>query len=174
MENGKKLMGLTSDDVETIIRDHYNEIFKYCFWRVHEYADAEDLTQETFMKFIEYLPQYHDQGKPKALLYTLARNLCINWNKKSKSIPLTNFMESTANCEMTDETEGILNRLDMHNYMNELPEELQEVLLLRYFEELKVSEIAKVLSISRFSVMYRIRIAKNELKIKMRDGQNEQ
>lgn len=41
------------------------------------------------------------------------------------------------------------------------------MLFLRYFEELQIGEIAKILDISRFSVMYRIRIATNRLKSKM-------
>ena len=50
----KKLIDLTSNDVEIIIRNNYDDIFKYCFWKVRDYTDAEDLTQDTFMKFIEY------------------------------------------------------------------------------------------------------------------------
>ena len=39
----KKLIDLTSNDVEIIIRNNYDDIFKYCFWKVRDYTDAEDL-----------------------------------------------------------------------------------------------------------------------------------
>ncbi len=176
MENRKSLIDLTPDDVETIIRNNYDDIFKYCFWRIREFADAEDaedLTQETFMKFIEYLPKYQEYGKPKALLYTIARNLCINWRKKSNAIVLTADYDETIANEIIDETEDVLNRLELHNYINKLPAELQEVLFLRYFEGLQVGEIAKILNISRFSVMYRIRTAITNLKTKMGEFNDE-
>ena len=166
MENRKKLIELTSDDVETIIRDNYDDIFKYCFWRIREYADAEDMTQETFMKFIEYIPKYHEYGKPKALLYTIARNLCANW-RKNKAMHLTPITDEIIAKESVDETDDLLNSLDLHNQINKLPAEQQEVLFLRYFEDLQIGEIAKILGISRFSVMYRMRIATNNLKKKM-------
>lgn len=91
----KKLIDLTSNDVEIIIRNNYDDIFKYCFWKVRDYTDAEDLTQDTFMKFIEYIPKYQEYGKPKALLYTIARNLCFNWTKKKKIINITSFEEES-------------------------------------------------------------------------------
>ena len=51
----KKLIDLTSNDVEIIIRNNYDDIFKYCFWKVRDYTDAEDLTQDTFMKYQSFV-----------------------------------------------------------------------------------------------------------------------
>ena len=163
----KKLIDLTSNDVEIIIRNNYDDIFKYCFWKVRDYTDAEDLTQDTFMKFIEYIPKYQEYGKPKALLYTIARNLCFNWTKKKKIINITSFEEESIATRAADEIDKMIDSFELHNYINELSAEQQEVLFLRYFEELQIGEIAKILDISRFSVMYRIRIATNRLKSKM-------
>ena len=55
------------------------------FENIYEKAEKakQDLTQETFLKFVQGISTYLDQGKPKALLYTIARNLCINWHKKA-------------------------------------------------------------------------------------------
>lgn len=163
----KKLIDLTSNDVEIIIRNNYDDIFKYCFWKVRDYTDAEDLTQDTFMKFIEYIPKYQEYGKHKALLYTIARNLCFNWTKKKKIINITSFEEESIATRAADEIDKMIDSFELHNYINELSAEQQEVLFLRYFEELQIGEIAKILDISRFSVMYRIRIATNRLKSKM-------
>ena len=68
--------------MEEIIGEYYDDIYKYCYWRIKNSTEAQDITQETFLRFMQNLSTYIDMGKPKALLYTIARNLCINWQKK--------------------------------------------------------------------------------------------
>ena len=169
MADGIKLSELSADEIEEIIRENYADIFKYCFWRIKRQADAEDLTQETFLRFIDNLPNYSDRGKPKALLYTIARNLCINWHKQIKPLSLSD--EEIENLQLSvevDETDGIANRLTLHKYIGELPKEQQEILMLRYYQELQINEIAQVFGVSRFAVMYQLRKATKTLQRRMR------
>lgn len=170
MADEEKLSELSADDIEEIIRENYADIFRYCFWRTKQRSDAEDLTQETFLCFINSLSHYSDRGKPKALLYTIARNLCINWHKRMKPLPLSDeTLENISFVEADKEVE-IANRLTLHKYMNQLPKDQQEILLLRYYLELQVNEIAKTLGISRFAVMYRLRTAMKNLRQDIRKG----
>lgn len=170
MADEEKLSELSADDIEEIIRENYADIFRYCFWRTKQQSDAEDLTQETFLRFINSLSHYSDRGKPKALLYTIARNLCINWHKRMKPLPLSDeTLENISFVEADKEVE-IANRLTLHKYMNQLPKDQQEILLLRYYLELQVNEIAKTLGISRFAVMYRLRTAMKNLRQDIRKG----
>ena len=170
MADEEKLSELSADDIEEIIRGNYADIFRYCFWRTKQRSDAEDLTQETFLCFINSLSHYSDRGKPKALLYTIARNLCINWHKRMKPLPLSDeTLENISFVEADKEVE-IANRLTLHKYMNQLPKDQQEILLLRYYLELQVNEIAKTLGISRFAVMYRLRTAMKNLRQAIRKG----
>ena len=87
--------------------------------------------------------------------------------KQKKIINITSFEEESIATRAADEIDKMIDSFELHNYINELSAEQQEVLFLRYFEELQIGEIAKILDISRFSVMYRIRIATNRLKSKM-------
>ena len=170
MADEEKLSELSADDIEEMIRENYADIFRYCFWRTKQRSDAEDLTQETFLCFINSLSHYSDRGKPKALLYTIARNLCINWHKRMKPLPLSDeTLENISFVEADKEVE-IANRLTLHKYMNQLPKDQQEILLLRYYLELQVNEIAKTLGISRFAVMYRLRTAMKNLRKDIRKG----
>ena len=57
------------------IGEQYEKIYRYCYLRVHHREIAEDLTQETFLRFLER-PQYHDQEKALRYLYVIAKNLC--------------------------------------------------------------------------------------------------
>lgn len=167
MAGGKRLSDLTAEDVENIILNYYDDIYKYCYWKVKNCSDAEDLTQETFLRFVQVFSNYSEQGKPKALLYTIARNLCINWYKRAKSLPLSEMQEMLS---AESEAEQLENRIALEQCMKELSFEQQEVLLLRYGQELQVNEISKVMGISRFAVMYRIKTAINILNQKLRKG----
>ena len=168
MADGIKLSELSADEIEEIIRENYADIFKYCFWRIKQHSDAEDITQDTFLRFIDNLPNYSDRGKPKALLYTIARNLCINWHYQTKPMFLSDevidYLQFSAE---TDDEAEIDNRLTLHKYISELPKEHQEILMLRYFQELQINEIAQVLGMSRFAVMYRLRTAMKILRRRM-------
>lgn len=59
------------------LEEYYNNIYRYCYLHTQNRHTAEDLTQETFLKFLE-TSNYQDRGKPLAFLYTIARNLCID------------------------------------------------------------------------------------------------
>lgn len=167
MITGRKISELTAADVESIILDHYDDIYKYCYWKVKNRSDAEDLTQETFLKFVHTLSDYSEQGKPKALLYTIARNLCINWYKQARMLPLSDIGEISS---VRPETERLETRLSLEPYVKELPPDQQEILFLRYGQELQVNEISRIMNMSRFSVMYRIRTATNTLNKKLSKG----
>lgn len=167
MTDGRKLSDLTADDVENIICDNYDDVYRYCYWKVRNSSEAEDLTQETFLKFVQCICNYSEQGKPKALLYTIARNLCINWYKRIKPLPLSEIEETSY---AISETEQIENKIALKQALKELSPEQQEILLLRFGQELQVNEIANIMKMNRFAVMYRIRTALNTLNKKLGKG----
>ena len=63
------------------INEQYDKIYRYCFLRVRHKETAEDLTQETFLRYLEH-PQYHSEDKTLQLLYTIAGNLCTDEFRK--------------------------------------------------------------------------------------------
>ena len=160
--------GLSDEEIEDIIRDNYREVFKYCFLKTKDYSCAEDITQDTFLRFIEYLPKYSDKGKPKALLYTIARNLCINWHEKKKPDQLLD--DVIDRIRSLNEDEDIVTRLSLERYLEELPKEHQEILMLRYYQELSINELTQVFEVNRFAIMYRLKVAKKMLKTIMEQG----
>ena len=116
------------------------------------------------MRFISCLLNYNEQGKPKALLYTIARNLCINQYKKIRPLSISEIEDMTLTSSGEDEIETIESKIVLGKYLSELPPEQQETLLLRYSQDLQVNEIARVMGISRFTVMYRLKTAVNTLR----------
>lgn len=160
----KKLSDMTAGEAERIITEHYDDIYRYCWWKVKNDSDAEDLTQETFLRFVQMISAYSEQGKPRALLYTIARNLCIDHYRHVRPLSLSDNEELPYDDLELQQIDG---RVSLKRIIDQLPPEQQEVILLRYGQDLQVNEITKIMGLSRFAVMYRIRTALSTLKKKL-------
>ena len=64
------------------IEEHYDKIYRFCYYKLQSKELAEDLTQETFLRFLD--SEYREQGMCIRYLYTIARNLCIEAYRKNK------------------------------------------------------------------------------------------
>lgn len=151
------------DAFEKFVRKYYSQILQYCRYHCLDMEHAEDLTQETFLKFIGSLQSYHHMGKAKNYLYTIAGNLCKNNAKKKKDIPVEqDVLEQEIG--FSDVMERIETKICIEQALDELLPELREIIILFYFQECKLVEIADILQISLPLVKYRLRRAKEELK----------
>ncbi|MEG2786991.1 MAG: RNA polymerase sigma factor [Romboutsia sp.] len=154
------------DTAEKIVIEHYDAIYKYCYWKLGNSEDAQDITQEVFLKFVLSINNYSEQGKPRALLYTIAKNLCINFHKKFKEDYL-DITKEIIDFSASDKFNQISEKLDLEELVKQLPENQQEVIVLRYGHELKIKEIAAITGTTRFTVRYRIDLALSTLKSKL-------
>lgn len=163
----KKIKNGDLDIAEQVVSKNYEAIYKYCYWKVGNSADAQDITQEVFLNFVKNIDTYTDRGKPRAFLYTIAKNLCINWSKKIKP----DYIESTKeiiDIFATEKMESMVDKIELEEIINQLPEEQREVIVLRYGHDLKVNEIAVIIGKSRFTVRYRINLALATIKNKLK------
>lgn len=128
------------------IRDQYQKIFRYCSSRIASRETAEDITQETFLRFYEH-PEYQGSGKEIQYLYTIARNLCIDEYRRKPEDPLPEDIPA----EHGGEPEWI-DRLALRTVLDALPDEEREIIVLRYVSELSVADIAKLRGVSWFAM----------------------
>lgn len=143
------------------IHEQYDKIYRYCYFKVKNAALAEDLTQETFLKYFNQ-NTYIDRGKQMAYLYTIARNLCTDSFRQKVTTPLAE--EPSAN----DPIGKAELALALRQALNLLPSSEQEILLLRYANELSVGEIAAFTGLSRFTVYRKTKNALAILKSQLR------
>lgn len=127
------------------IKEQYDKIYRYCYYKVNDSDLAEDLTQETFLKYFAQ-NAYIERGKMLAYLYTIARNLCMDAFRRTQPAILTEDIPGV------DCFEQIERNLTLRQALKTLPEQEQELLLLRFVNELSVGETASFLGISRFAV----------------------
>ena len=146
---------------DIFVRKYYEEIYKYCKFHCFDTGYAEDMVQETFLKFFANLPAYHFMGKTKNYLYTIAGNLCKDFYNKKKD--LTVKEEELIQTAAPGQMDFILDKVMVETALKSLPQELYEVIILYYFQELKIKEIADVLHISVSLVKYRLKRARIKL-----------
>lgn len=143
------------------IEEQYDKIYRYCYFRLHSRELAEDVTQETFFR---YLKNYHCTTTVSALkcLYTIARNLCVDEYRK----PVTEAFDET----LADDTmeEKLVTTLAVRAALARLTSEEQELLLLRYVNEVPVSALGKLYGLSRFAIYRKITAASNKFREELR------
>ena len=137
--------------------EQYDKIYRYCYFKLNHKEAAEDVTQETFLRFLESV-RYREKGKSQEYLYTIARNLCMDEFRKRTREPLAE--------EQNDENmeDRILTRLSVKAALHKLDRESQELLLLRYVNEVPVSVICSLMGISRFAVYRKTMRARKQFK----------
>lgn len=141
------------------LEDQYDKIYRYCYFKLGHRQMAEDVTQETFLRFLESR-DYCERGKKLQFLYTIARNLCMDAYRRTRTEPLEEL------AELADEApeNQVLMSIAVKTALSQLAEEEQELLLLRYVNELTVLEICGLLQVSRFAVYRKIQKALKRLR----------
>lgn len=145
--------------IESFVKKYYPDIYRYCLRRLPSAADAEDMTQETFERFFRGFGSYRHRGKAKNYLYVISGSLCADFYRRHGGGEASELPETAASPEPDTDR-----RLDLERAVNSLPEPLREVIVLHYFQELKLRDIAQILSIGLPLVKYRISKAKQQLK----------
>ena len=119
---------------------------------------AADITQDVFLKLLENIQSVRKIGKFQNYLLTIAVNICNNYTKKAK--PLYMDLETLEDIEDTDNAfEKIeLNELkaQIQYAINTLPDYQKEVIILRFYYDLKIREIATITKASVSTVKSRL------------------
>lgn len=141
------------------LKEQYEKIYTFCYFKVKNREVAEDITQETFLKYLE-ATQYYEKGKKLPYLYTIARNCCNDYFRRTRPMTdMDNLPELPA--EVADDLETVI---AVRTAVSKLNAAEQEIVLLRFVNELGIGEIAGYLGISRFAVYRKIRAVEKQLK----------
>ncbi|MBR1430970.1 sigma-70 family RNA polymerase sigma factor [Ruminococcus sp.] len=133
------------------INDQYDKIFRYCYYKIHDRDIAEDLTQETFLRFLES-PHYRDMGKELHYLYTIAGNLCKDAFHRRTAEELDENIADDKDYE-----DFILTNVALGNAIKNLPEEDKEIIILRYINDVPIGVLGELFGMSRFRMSRRIK-----------------
>ena len=157
-------------DIDELIEQFYPEILRYCLWHAPNRSLAEDATQETFLKVIRYFDRYTHRGKFKPFLYRIAANTCVDMRRKSwcSDISLDEIPVEIAYSETG--FEEVQSDLLLKQLVTGLPNDLQEIVLLRFGQDLTLREISEVVNLPLRTVQSRLRTALKKLKSEWKGG----
>lgn len=146
-------------------------LYGIAYLMVHEKEHAADMVQETLLKMWTHLPALRNTNKIKPWLIRILTNEINEKGRKRKlpSVDIENYSE------LPDESEGIEKSLERHetrksvrDVLTNLPEAQRETVVLRYFGDMKISEIAFVMGCRKGTVKSRLNRALNTLEKSLR------
>jgi RNA polymerase sigma-70 factor (ECF subfamily) len=139
--------------------DQYaDDIYRFCVLKVTNRELAQDLTQEVFMRYWQTMRDGEKMKNGRAYLYTIARNLIIDWYRKKKESSLDALTElgldfgddAHAKIEQSAQVREVL------EVIRQLDDDARDALLLRYVEGFTPKEIAAMSGESANAVSVRI------------------
>lgn len=154
--------------------DHYGEsVLTYILLMVRDYQQAEDLTQETFIKAYRHQQQFEHKSSVKTWLFSIAHNVTLDYFRKKH--PLQHFLGLTIEekdykplpeqiVAMNDQTE------QLYRAIQHLKPSHRQVIILRKLKEFSTAETAYVLKWSESKVKMTLKRALEELKRKLIQG----
>jgi RNA polymerase sigma-70 factor, ECF subfamily len=132
-------------------------IFRFVYVRLDDRRDAEDLTEEVFLRVWQSLPNYREQGVPfLAFLFRIARNAVIDFYRSSKSSAHQESIEDNPLQDLrSDPGEQAITNLEhqeLRRILDTMREDYRMVLVLRFLSELSPEETAQVMGRSTGAV----------------------
>ncbi len=181
-----RLSHMKQDQTKKQFIDLYNSLsdrlFRYCLVRVSNREQAVDIVQDTFLRFWDVLSSGESEIKnARAFLYTIATNLIIDWYRKKKSISLDVLLlpdeeggaglqfadDSYRHIEIGSEAKLVIQKI------SSLDPIYQQVVYLRFVDDLPPKEIAEILKLDANVVSVRINRGIKELqKLVIEDEKN--
>ena len=134
---------------------HFDKIYRYIYVRVRSQAEAEDLTQDVFIKAYEGLKNYKWRELPiTAWLFRIAHNRVVDYLRKvskEKRADL-NEADTISAGDPVSMTEQNFEVYELKEALNKLPAAQRDVAALRFISELSISEVALTLGKSEGTV----------------------
>jgi RNA polymerase sigma-70 factor (ECF subfamily) len=139
-----------SGDAEAfgVLYDQYAEvIFRYVYSHLDNRLDAEDLTEEIFLRAWKALPKYDERGLPfSAFLFRIARNSLIDYYRQRKPIQSLDDIELATREAGPEETvDARIDNQDLKKSIGELREDYRNVIVFRFLSGLSPEETAVVM-----------------------------
>lgn len=169
---------LKIDNASVIFKGDYPRIFRYIISMVRDTAEAEDLTQDTFLRAYQRRDSLRDEGAQTAWLYRIATHICLD---RLRQYARRNPMESDTDLDQVDlaelDTPSLQQTLEqdemsecVQRYLNRLSDSYRAVILLHDMHELTASEIAQLLGESLATIKIRLHRARRKLSLALQAG----
>ncbi len=136
---------------------YHDKIYNYIYYRTGNAEDAEDLTAKVFMRAMQHIGNYEDKGVPfSAWLYRIAHNLVANWHRDNSRRQILS-LDDIAQWRVAEDSPEFTAQLMEDKAMllgsiRRLPADRQELLTLKFVENLSNAEIGEIMGRSEGAI----------------------
>ena len=142
-------------DIERLYQAYYGKVMGYIYSRIRNRADAEDICSDVFEKVQRKLPDFDpEKASVSTWIFTITRNTVIDHYRRSK--PTEELDENMSDSAELDES--LLNSetlSELAGALRALPEELRDIIVLRYYDGKPLTEVAEIMGLSYGAVKLR-------------------
>ena len=138
-----------------LYEEHFDKIYRYVALRIGDRAEAEDITQQVFLKALQSIASFRWKGIPfSAWLFRIAHNQVVDYLRKKTKQATVPIDESTVSSSNDPQllTEQKLNIEQLLSAAERLTEAQREVISLRFAGELPISQVAVIMGKSEGAV----------------------
>ncbi len=154
----------TNIDFQKKYKEYGEMLYRIAFVYLGNPDDTEDILQEVFISLLYHSPAFKSKEHEKAWLIRITQNKCINFLKSSgrKTLPIDELKLPTY-------SENHEEKIDIVKNILSLPPKYKTAVILYFYNDCSVEEIAKTLKISKSAVKMRLKRGREILKIELED-----
>lgn len=165
--------------IETLVRQYQGVVYRVCLSVLNDPSDAQDAAQETFIAALRSLNGFRGDAAFNTWLYAIAINVCrrqLKRRTRSRALHTTLKLAQPVFSDPVPDPEQTVIRSEVAHTLQQAVSALDEKhrlpVILRYYHELPVSEIAQILNISEGTVHSRLFNAREQMRgqMKVRDS----
>ena len=150
------------DRVAAYIVEHQDQFYRLAYSYVRSREDALDAVQNAVCRALEHCGSLRNEDALKTWFYRILVNECLMYLRKNrKLLPIQSLEQELAAPEQGNQ--------DLHEAISQLPPHLRTIILLRFFEDMKLEEIARITRTNLSTVKSRLYKALKLLRLEMED-----
>ena len=155
-------------DFEAVYGKYGDMLFRTAFMYSGDSHSAEDILLDVFIAYFTSKKHFESEEHRKAWLIRVTHNKCINYLRapSRKNIDIDEL-------QLIREEKDTDTRLDILKQIAALPPSYKSVIILHYYNDYSVEEIARILKITKSAVKMRLKRGRDTLKIQLEDTENE-
>jgi RNA polymerase sigma-70 factor (ECF subfamily) len=164
-----------NEALDQLVRQHSRLVYRIAYAVLHRHHDAEDATQETFLRVLRYSSKLHEVENPKTWLARIAWRVAVDRSRhqvRTREVPLDDPEKQLAELASSDApadqtVQDSQFGATLEKLIAALPEKLRAPLILSAIEEMSPREVAATLKINEAAVRSRVFRARQILKEKL-------
>jgi RNA polymerase sigma-70 factor, ECF subfamily len=159
------------DAFAVLVQRHQRRVFNLVFRMLHNYEEANEITQETFLAAWQGLPSFRGDARFSTWLYRIAYNCCLKQleqRKRDRTLQMAIQAEQVAELTIEEQANAELDaqacQALVRKYLSTLPAKYRIVLILRHLQEMTYEEMAEILTMPIGTIKTHLFRARNLLK----------